>query len=223
MEAEKAGFHDKGQMGQSLSAMAKRGELGHPAPVNPSTDGSRPGLWQTATVSTGAHRQKDGSMTDKLDQQVKNWATPDASDRRSDKSKQVGLSNQTKTWATPSTMDHLNVVRTPQERSPAANKGGCKNLREEVHQWATICAGDYRTPPTNSGTTGQTIMPASEHALPKAAGGKLNPRWVETLMGLPVGWTMPSCASPVTIVPTNSDCWETESHPQPQNEHSELF
>jgi hypothetical protein len=29
--------------------------------------------------------------------------------------------------------------------------------------------------------------------------GKLNPRWVETLMGLPVGWTMPSCASPVTI------------------------
>jgi hypothetical protein len=81
--------------------------------------------WQTATVSTGAHRQKDGSMTDKLDQQVKNWATPDASDRRSDKSRQVGLSNQTQ--------------------------------------------------------------------------GKLNPRWVETLMGLPVGWTMPSCASPVTI------------------------
>ena len=27
--------------------------------------------------------------------------------------------------------------------------------------------------------------------------GKLNPRWVETLMGLPVGWTMPTCASPV--------------------------
>jgi hypothetical protein len=81
--------------------------------------------WQTATVSTGAHRQKDGSMIDKLDRQVKNWATPDASDRRSDKSRQVGLSNQTQ--------------------------------------------------------------------------GKLNPRWVETLMGLPVGWTMPSCASPVTI------------------------
>ena len=53
--------------------------------------------------------------------------------------------------------------------------------------------------------------------------GKLNPRWVETLMGLPVGWTMPSCASPVTIVPTNSDCWETELSQQQQNEHSELF
>jgi hypothetical protein len=27
--------------------------------------------------------------------------------------------------------------------------------------------------------------------------GKLNPRWVETLMGLPIGWTMPSCGQPI--------------------------
>jgi hypothetical protein len=27
--------------------------------------------------------------------------------------------------------------------------------------------------------------------------GQLNPRWVETLMGLPVGWTMPSCLQPI--------------------------
>jgi hypothetical protein len=103
--------------------------------------------WQTATVSTGAHRQKDGSMTDKLDQQVKNWATPDASDRRSDKSRQVGLSNQTQ--------------------------------------------------------------------------GKLNPRWVETLMGLPVGWTMPSCASPVTIERMSCDCSATALSRQQRSEPSE--
>ena len=43
----------------------------------------------------------------------------------------------------------------------------------------------------------------------------LNPRWVETLMGLPVGWTMPSCASPVTVATTNSDSLATElSRPQ---------
>lgn len=40
--------------------------------------------------------------------------------------------------------------------------------------------------------------------------GKLNPRWVETLMGLPVGWVMPSCAYPVTIAPTSCACWGTE-------------
>ena len=48
--------------------------------------------------------------------------------------------------------------------------------------------------------------------------GKLNPRWVETLMGLPVGWTMPSCACPVTIAPTSCDSSATESSQPPQNE-----
>jgi hypothetical protein len=48
----------------------------------------------------------------------------------------------------------------------------------------------------------------------------LNPRWVEALMGVPIGWTMPSCTSPVTIAPTNCDSSETESC-QPQQ--SELF
>lgn len=43
------------------------------------------------------------------------------------------------------------------------------------------------------------------------SGAKLNPRWVETLMGLPIGWTMPSCTSPVTIEPMNSGCWAMES------------
>jgi hypothetical protein len=38
--------------------------------------------------------------------------------------------------------------------------------------------------------------------------GKLNPRWVETLMGLSIGWTMPSCTSPLTIAQTNSACSE---------------
>jgi len=52
--------------------------------------------------------------------------------------------------------------------------------------------------------------------------GKLNPRWVETLMGLPIGWTMPSCASPVTIELMNSDSSATESCQQPQSEHSEF-
>jgi hypothetical protein len=57
--------------------------------------------------------------------------------------------------------------------------------------------------------------------LDRQVNGKLNPRWVETLMGLPVGWTMPSCASPVTIAPTNSVSSATVLSRQQQNEHSE--
>lgn len=52
---------------------------------------------------------------------------------------------------------------------------------------------------------------------------KLNPRWVETLMGLPVGWVMPSCMSPVIIEPTNCDSSVMESFQQLPSEHLELF
>ena len=156
---------------------------GPPVPASSSTDGSRPGLsqegrlwmtpksgacgmtattsgrpleratqlttqvhvvekqWQTATVSTGAHTQKDESMTDKLDQQVKNWATARAGMARG---------------------NNFTYDR------------GKGNIEEQA---------------------GASVQ----------GGGKLNPRWVETLMGLPVGWTMPSCASPVTIERMNSD------------------
>jgi hypothetical protein len=49
----------------------------------------------------------------------------------------------------------------------------------------------------------------------KRSSGKLNPRWVETLMGLPIGWTMPSCTSPQTIAPMSCDSSAMESACQP--------
>jgi hypothetical protein len=121
--------------------------------------------WQTATVSTGAHKQKDGSMTDKLDQQVKqSWPTPASS----------GVTG-----------------------GPTGLAGGAEN-REKLAK----------------------MLPDAEA---RAMGcGKLNPRWVETLMGLPVGWTMPSCASPVTIERMNSDYSVTVLSQQQQNEPSGL-
>jgi len=105
--------------------------------------------WATATVSTGAHRQKDGSMIPKLDTQVKTWGTPNARDW-------MGAPGQ-----------------ACQER------------------------GGHRS-----------SLPG--HTKKTDNSGKLNPRWVETLMGLPVGWTMPSCASPVTIALMNCASSATE-------------
>ena len=139
---------------------------GRPALANTSMDGNRPESWETPTVSTGAYRQSDGSMTPKLDQQVKLWRTPSVAEEKNQAySQQIYLQNQVgatpKAWATP----HANCS-TGAGQSP--NKDGAQNLQTQ-------------------------------------ANGKLNPRWVETLMGLPVGWTMPSCACPATIEPTNSD------------------
>jgi hypothetical protein len=102
--------------------------------------------------------------------------------------------------------------------------------------WPTIQARDYRSVTGNEMSqrdnamqnlnVAVTLLGLPAPANPSTNGNrqeslaKLNPRWVETLMGLPVGWTMPSCASPVTIAPTNSDCLETELFPQPQPELS---
>ncbi len=139
-------------MGRNSIPLGTMAAMHGPAvPASSSTDGSRPGLWQTATVSTGAHRQKDGSMIDKLDQQVKSWATPRA------------------------------------EMDSGAHNGRPDTLHSQMEVQAV---------------------------------GKLNPRWVETLMGLPVGWTMPSCASPVTIERMNSDCSVTVLS---QQRHTERF
>jgi len=128
--------------------------------------------WQTATVSTGAHRQKDGSMIDKLDQQVKqSWPTPSADG----------------------------------DSRPGANADPVK--------WQQIADAKKA-----QGINKQLFLTTK---VAMESSGKLNPRWVETLMGLPVGWTMPSCASPVTIERMSSDSSVTVSSQQQPNEPSE--
>ena len=132
---------------------------GLPAPANPSTNGSRQGLWPTITAHTPDMESNgpNGHTGTYLAGAVKNgWLTP----------------------------------KVPSGGSQAQRTtlgGGLRKLEDQTE---------------------------------KATTGKLNPRWVETLMGLPVGWVMPSCKSPVTIAPTSCDSSATESFQPPQ---SELF
>ena len=242
----------KGQQ-ESLTTVVIK-QAGHPVPANSSTDGSRLGWltpqvqdskhsganptengdrdllvnqvnWQTATVSTGAHRQKDGSMTDKLDQQVKTWATPRAGCPGSRAPGTGGkvLEEQVKAWATPKASDPQHSG--PNMRDSAGNYAlPAQAVRE---QWATPQSRDAK------GAEGRMIreghcsdLPSQTEVAPTGqwnrSNGKLNPRWVEILMNLPVGWTMPSCASPVTIEPTNCDSSATELCQQQQSELLEL-
>jgi len=284
--------------------------------------------WETPTVSTGGHRQADGSMTPKLDQQVKSWATPQQRDFKDpeslakwtaraeeQKAKEVNLhlplpsqvmhNEEKANWPTPNCMDTL-PPKSQEALDRNREKGGYSNLREWVHHegtfqmpqtesvwptpeayvvrgpiptefvdgkfvslhgevkygakiadavrvmesWATPRAGcpgsqapgtggkvleeqvkgdNWATPQSRDakGAEGRMIregklagLPSQTEVAPTGqwnrANGKLNPRWVETLMGLPVGWTMPSCASPVTIAPTNCACSATELCQQPQ-------
>jgi hypothetical protein len=82
--------------------------------------------------------------------------------------------------------------------------------------WATPIQGDSHLASTPE--VAQKRIEEGKVTLSRQNPGKLNPRWVETLMGLPVGWVMPSCASPVTIAPTNFGSSATESCQPPPNE-----
>tara|TARA_Y100000593_G_scaffold29776_1_gene59023 strand:- start:10443 stop:10934 length:492 start_codon:yes stop_codon:yes gene_type:complete len=148
-----------------------------------------------------------------------------------------------KNWATPQAMDGRSDVRKPEERSEKAKKGGCSNLREQVHNWATPNTMDHlppkegeamqrlydthrkgRTSPSNlreqvnpkswptpkardwkggMGTSKErqkrdldkivhlpnTRQDQEKSSTSGKSHGRLNPNWVEQLMGLPVGWT----------------------------------
>jgi hypothetical protein len=155
-------------------------------------------------------------------EQEKMWRTPSvAEEKNQNTSTQIYLQNQVgatpKAWATPQAHD-AQGPKTPEQIETMRAKGhGVKNLNEMV-TWATPIMGDSHLASTPE--VAQKRIEEGKVTLSRQNPGKLNPRWVETLMGLPVGWVMPSCKSPVTIEPTSCDSSETESClPQP----SELF
>jgi hypothetical protein len=107
------------------------------------------------------------------------------------------IANAAQQWATPSTMDVLPAI-SPEALARAKKKGGCKNLREEVSNWPTPNAQDQGRSERNS----QNRKASGRQVdLPTAIPGKLNPRWVEALMGVPPGWCSPL---PVTDTTTTS-------------------
>lgn len=197
MEAQKAGFYAKGQMGNSLSAMAMRGEMSGPvAPASPSSDGSRLASWPTPSAMDGQRPDETPAEWEQRNA-AKKAANPNLGQLH--RPLPVAVQN----WATPEAKNQVGYQ---------VGQDGTKwpRLGSQVQAWAT---------PRNM--TGGTCRNGIEHSdLNSQAGGKLNPRWVETLMGLPVGWTMPSCASPVTAESTSSASSETASCPPSPSEPS---
>ena len=217
---------------------------GPAAPDNPSTDGSRQGSsvdWRTPQASEAgakletlytkdgqparpgqrAYRKTpDGRMvlqSQTINQQVQmvaGWQAPTVSTgahQQKDGSMIPKLDGQVKQWATP------RANKTEGYSSPEFRP----TLHQQVTTWPTPASSGVTGGPTGlAGGSGNREKLASmlPDAEAKAMGcGKLNPRWVETLMNLPVGWTMPSCVSPVTIAPMSCDSSETASSRPPQN------
>ena len=126
-------------------------------------------------------------------------------------------------WATPQVTDatRAGTIRSPEElkkarsashmKSQGKQRGGCRNLREDVLQpqnWPTPTKRDYKgsyKPESLVRRDGKSRMDALpqvveydkttvtqvDQANPSMTGKphELNPDWVEQLMGIPVGWT----------------------------------
>jgi hypothetical protein len=221
---------------------------GQADPANHSMDGSHPELWATKDGAWTTPAATDTGRTTQYQQGGKAlsmqaaWPTPTASECRDQGTNWESLAKKDKGGrilrriatlslgpadsANPSTDgSRRESWLTPRANEPQgdsnfvarnADRGEhCHgSLTSQTKAWITPQSQDSKHSGTNPSPNGERDLLANQ------ASGKLNPRWVETLMGVPIGWTMPSCTSPVTIAPTNSDCSETESC-QPQQ--SELF
>ena len=187
-----------GNLGEKMQRVIKHGP---PAPANPSTHGSRQESWATPrSCSAMAATITQESASDP--KRFPNLET------------QVG-----KQWAM-SIMGDSHLASTPEVAQKRIKEGKVTLSRQMAAQWATPATRDTQGP---RGKAENERKGNPMNTLPNQLGAKLNPRWVETLMGLPIGWTMPSCTRPVTIARTNCDSSETESCQQPQSEHLELF
>ena len=162
---------------------------GQAVPDSHSTDGSRQESWATPKASDPQHAGPN--MRDSAG----NYALPAQAVREQLATPRAGKTTDEnpETW----------------QKRADAGQVATMLLTAQVKAWATPQTRDHR-----SGDPERFQNPDRSKKLNDqmpVQNGKLNPRWVETLMGLPIGWTMPSCISPLTIAQTNYACLETES------------
>jgi hypothetical protein len=172
--------------------------------------------WPTA-MAADADKQSAGNRGgDSLYQVSKAWQTPGTDSfrcRGGERKDEMGLDQQARTWATPkSSPSGPDFARKGREGS------GGDDLRTQVASWATPCSADWRSKggrtkkprhrqPLSSQARGFNQQPASEGqdsfysrpARPRRSGRRyrprLNPLFVEWLMGWPIGWTSSACSA----------------------------
>jgi hypothetical protein len=188
-----------------------KGKHGLPAPANPSADGNRQGL---------------------SEQSQRNWQTfaHGTHNRGETPHRQVvkALVNGEKAQTQCLTVDQVfaEEIKGTNPKSWATPNAFCYQPPENTEQWTKRAEYQQTEKGVNLHKPVQSqVLHENEKvmgSMPPSA-GKLNPRWVETLMGLPIGWTMPSCTRPVIIAPMSFAVSGMGLSQPPQNEHLELF
>ena len=163
----------------------------------------------------------------------KDWVTKQRRDY-SQRARQVHHINANECSFLVSVMNSPNqaLIMSPNLSQEASQEEQLTQLQEEENsigmnrqglRWATPTTRDFlgwysrhcQEDPTKKT---RSLLPDQAHS--GTYQGKLNPRWVEMLMGLPIGWTMPTCLNPMKIELMNSGCLETEFCPTQQEQPS---
>lgn len=183
-------------------------------PLVPRTNGSGSGCWPTPTAMdcrrSGGNPDTTGTHGVTLtDAAVRQWATPAArEDQRSPeahlamkarmgggRTEATSLTVQAKMWPTPTASDHEgNGMRSGDRAGEPKLAGAARLWPTPVARNAKGRAGSNRNSPelpdlVQHGRPGETTPTDGESGSPKV---DLNPRFVESLMGLPLGWLTPS-------------------------------
>ena len=159
------------------SGMTVNGALFRQPAWEPITDATGSSLWPTPTTQEVEHPDMELTSTGR---------------RRTSTggSHSVGLADAVRLWPTPTTRDYKDGT-APRIRD---GKVQTDTLGRAVHLWPTPTYGKLAG---GSGGMEQierlysdgTITSEERKAMRAGNGGKLNPTWVEWLMGFPLGWT----------------------------------
>lgn len=169
--------------------------------------------WRTPDApGSGGPRNRQDSIGNghqvTIAEQAEPWQTPATDSFRSrggDRKDEMGLDQQARFWPTTSTSDK-NGIRKSYEQD--RGQGG---LNTAAHHFPTPASRDYRTPNAKAysdrggGAKGEQLQNFVAHSLPdpltpdgpqsSKAGPtsprRLNPQFVEWLMGFPIGWSKP--------------------------------
>jgi hypothetical protein len=200
--------------------MANRGELNNKNqnwPTPTSQDGKQAGITP--------YQEKDGNHTNLLHvaaiKQELNWPTARTSDgigglpetemtNKGFRSLRV-RSNQ---WFGAKLKDAVETLHNQPDQVNNNTGGNHQESLQATKNWATPQASDYVEGARTSLQSNQKCLGRDLKQLEmvdkKSQTMRLNPRWVEVLMGLPVGWCMPSCVTPWITEQTNSVSLEME-------------
>ena len=213
---------------------ALRSQFTHPKEGWSNTGGNHQESHNWATPNTMDHlTPKSEETTIRQALTVRKGRSSPSNLREQVDERTVEIYRELKNWATPNagTKNHEGSLEHYQRRVEIGKQislhGQVLLNAQDPKNWTTPIVRDYMeismmTPLSQrkDGRGRLDTMPRQVHYETQYR-GKLNPRWVETLMGLPIGWTMPSCTNPLIIEQTNYECLETESCQTPQLQRSE--